>query len=103
MEVTRRKFLKGLAVAMIAPAAVAKAAAAPATFVEAGRWVEPVHSMSYKWVSFEELQTIYPLRAEGIEGDKPLCGEEEWLGFDKSPLFKGELGQWEGVTLHQRK
>lgn len=62
-----------------------------------------VQGMSYKWVSFEEAAAWYPLKCTAIDGDTPLDGTEEWIGIDKGPLFRGQLGTWEGVTLHEHK
>jgi hypothetical protein len=105
-KLTRRKFLKHLAFAVgasaIAPAALAKVAAAP----------------TGQWVTYAIRR---PLKASPIEGDSTLCADEERLEFEqlrvyedtiivdqrrkprKNPLFRGEIGIFDDCIIHRLK
>lgn len=87
MPITRRKFLKHLAffvpAVAIAPAAVAKLA------VDIAK--KPLYQAIPKYGPWTEWLTIDEFRARYV------------TRLDKNPLFSGQLGIYEGVTLHRHK
>jgi hypothetical protein len=89
---TRRRFLKHLvsfyAVAVVAPAAIIEPMGSLAT--------EATAEIKGKWVCLE--QPLH-LACSAIEGDSALEGNEEML----NPLYMGEVGEYNNVTIHFHK
>jgi hypothetical protein len=92
MKMTRRKFLKFMA-AGIASATI------PAAAVEAAaQW-----GIREKWITFEEFKAMYAHTHPDIVAGLKRYEGEKGKQFDINPLFKGELGIYQGVTLHVHK
>jgi hypothetical protein len=101
MALTRRKFLKHLAfittTVALGPAAIANVADAAADPKLVGTFLKP------EWVW---IDVVEPLKAQPIEGDSALEGQEERLEYKKvrvNPLFKGKIGIYDGFTLHEHR
>jgi hypothetical protein len=114
MEVTRRKFLKYLAVGITAPSSVVACVEAAAENTQAAIAPEPLipfQSMSYEWITYEEAQAIYPsmqrIKPIDIDGERHfvLVANPDAIQqlFDINPILSGELGIHNGVTIHKHK